>query len=215
MASMFGTCIFSDLTGYKNMNAIDAIEVAENEAQLVSAACNGSVSAFESLLRLYEPRIRRMLYSMTQDMQLTQDLCQDTFLAAYRALPRMNGSELHFAPWLYRIALNLVRSEWRRHKNIKVVPFVSPQGSEDNIFDEQAEDFLVSDDQFEERIVQCELVHHVLAQLPQSSVQCLLLDAQGFTYNEIAETMQDSLSAVRSRLSRARRAFQRIYTHLD
>lgn len=197
------------------MNAIEAVESAENEAQLVSAACKGSISAFESLLQLYEPRIRGMLYSMTQDMQLTQDLCQDTFLAAFRALPRMNGNELHFAPWLYRIALNLVRSEWRRHKRIKIVPFLSPQGSEDNVFDEQSEDFLVSDDQFEERVVQCELVHHVLAQLPRSSVQCLLLDAEGFTYNEIAETMQDSLSAVRSRLSRARRAFQRIYAHLD
>ena len=197
------------------MNAIEAVEIAEDEAHLVSAACNGSISAFESLLQLYEPRIRRMLYSMTQDVQLTQDLCQDTFLAAYRALPRMNGDELHFAPWLYRIALNLVRSEWRRHKRVKVVPFLSPQGSEDNIFDEQAEDFLVSDDQFEERVVLSELVHHVLAQLPRSSVQCLLLDAEGFTYNEIAETMQDSLSAVRSRLSRARRAFQRIYTRLD
>jgi RNA polymerase sigma-70 factor (ECF subfamily) len=195
--------------------AIEAIELIEDEALLVSAACAGSIAAFESLLQLYEPRIRRMLYGMTQDMQLTQDLCQDTFLAAYRALPRMNGDDLHFAPWIYRIALNLVRSEWRRRKNVKVVPFLSPQRSEDTIFGEQAEDFLVSDDQFEERIVQCELVHHVLAQLPQSSVQCLLLDAEGFTYNEIAEAMQDSLSAVRSRLSRARRAFQRIYTHLD
>ncbi|GAC1363677.1 MAG: RNA polymerase sigma factor RpoE [Ktedonobacteraceae bacterium] len=197
------------------MNAIEAIESVEDEAQLVRAACDGSTSAFESLLQLYEPRIRRMLYGMTQDVQLTQDLCQDTFLAAYRALPRMNGNELHFGPWLYRIALNLVRSEWRRHKHVKVVPFLSSQRSEDNIFDEQAEDLLVSDDQFEERVVQCELVHHVLAQLPRSSVQCLLLDAEGFTYNEIAETMQDSLSAVRSRLARARRAFQRIYTHLD
>ena len=197
------------------MNAIEAVEISEDEAQFVSAACNGSIVAFESLLQIYEPRIRRMLYSMTQDAQLTQDLCQDTFLAAYRALPRMNGDELHFAPWLYRIALNLVRSEWRRHKRVKVVPFLLPQGNEDTVFDEQAEDFLVSDDQFEERVALSELVHHVLAQLPRSSAQCLLLDAEGFTYNEIAETMQDSLSAVRSRLSRARRAFQRIYTHLD
>ncbi len=197
------------------MSVMEAIEAVENEEQLVRAACEGSIAAFESLLQLYEPRIRRMLYGMTQDMQLTQDLCQDTFLAAYRALPRMNGDELHFAPWIYRIALNLVRSEWRRRKHVKVVPFLSPQRNDDNLFSEQAEDFLVSDDQFEERIVQCELVHHVLAQLPRSSVQCLLLDAEGFTYNEIAETMQDSLSAVRSRLSRARRAFQRIYAHLD
>lgn len=191
------------------------MNVVENETQLVSDARHGSRTAFESLVKLYEPRIRRMIYGMTQDIQLTQDLCQDTFLAAYRALPRMEDKELRFAPWLYRIALNLVRSEWRHHKHIKMVPFPSPQGNDDNTFDEQGEDFLASDEQFEDRVVERELVRRALSQLPESSVMCLLLDAEGFSYNEIAETLQDSLSAVRSRLSRARQAFQRIYNRLD
>ncbi|HTI15613.1 MAG TPA: sigma-70 family RNA polymerase sigma factor [Dictyobacter sp.] len=191
------------------MNAV------ENESRLVSDACQGSTAAFEMLVNIYEPRIRRMIYGMTQDVQLTQDLCQETFLAAYRALPRMAGKDLRFAPWLYRIALNLVRSEWRRRKHVKVVPFPSPLGSDENVFDEQGEDFLVYDEQFEERVAQRELVRRVLSQLPESSVLCLLLDAEGFSYNEIAETLHDSLSAVRSRLSRARQAFQRIYNRLD
>jgi RNA polymerase sigma-70 factor (ECF subfamily) len=171
--------------------------------------------AFEVLLTHYEPRIRRMLYGLTRDPQLTQDLCQETFLAAYKALPRMNGEELQFAPWLYRIALNQVRTEWRRRKHVIVIPFSSPQGNSDELFDESVEDSLVSDDQFEDRVVQLDLVHRVLAQLPTASAACLLLDAEGFTYNEIADMLQDSLSAVRSRLSRARQAFQRIYTGLD
>jgi RNA polymerase sigma-70 factor (ECF subfamily) len=191
------------------MNAVD------NEAQLVSDACHGSLSAFETLVQLYEPRIRRLIYGMTQDAHLTQDLCQDTFLSAYRALPRMIDKELRFAPWLYRIAMNLVRSEWRRHKNIKMVPFSTPQLGDDSTFDEQGEDLLVSGEQFEEGVMQRELVRRTLAQLPEASVMCLLLDAEGFSYNEIAETMHDSLSAVRSRLSRARQAFQRIYNRLD
>ena len=191
------------------------MNVVENEAQLVRDACMGSQRAFESLVKVYEPRIRRMLYGMTQDAQLTQDLCQETFLAAYRALPRMVGKDLHFAPWLYRIALNFVRSEWRRHKNIKMIPFPTPQVGEDNTFDEQGEDFLVSEEQFEEQVLQRELVRRALAQLPESSVMCLLLDAEGFSYMEIAETLHDSLSAVRSRLSRARQTFQRIYNRLD
>ena len=194
---------------------MELMNVVENEAQLVRDACMGSQRAFESLVMVYEPRIRRMLYGMTQDVQLTQDLCQETFLAAYRALPRMAGKDLHFAPWIYRIALNFVRSEWRRHKNIKMIPFPTPQAGEDTTFDEQGEDFLVSEEQFEERVLQRELVQRALAQLPESSVMCLLLDAEGFSYNEIAETLHDSLSAVRSRLSRARQAFQRIYNRLD
>ncbi|GCE24710.1 RNA polymerase sigma-H factor [Dictyobacter alpinus] len=192
------------------------MNVVENETQLVDDACHGSLDAFESLVKLYEPRIRRMLYGMTQDVQLTQDLCQDTFLAAYRALPRMEGKNLRFAPWLYRIALNLVRSEWRHHKHIKMVPFATPSGNDEHYFEEQqGEDYLVSDEHFEEQVMQRELVRRALAQLPESSAMCLLLDAEGYSYNEIAETLQDSLSAVRSRLARARQAFQRIYNRLD
>jgi RNA polymerase sigma-70 factor (ECF subfamily) len=187
----------------------------ENEPQLTLEACGGSIAAFEALVVYYEPRIRRMLYSLTQDSQLTQDLCQETFLAAYRALPRMNGEELHFAPWLYRIALNQVRSEWRRRKHVSVIPFSPPQGNGDDVFDDAAESCLVSGEYFEEQVVQRDLIERVLAQLPPASVMCLLLDAEGFSYREIAETLQDTLSAVRSRLSRARQAFQHLYRKLE
>jgi len=187
----------------------------ENEPQLTLEACGGSIAAFEALVVYYEPRIRRMLYSLTQDSQLTQDLCQETFLAAYRALPRMNGEELHFAPWLYRIALNQVRSEWRRRKHVSVIPFSPPQGNGDDVFDDAAEACLVSGEYFEEQVVQRDLIERVLAQLPPASAVCLLLDAEGFSYREIAETQQDTLSAVRSRLSRARQAFQHLYRKLE
>jgi RNA polymerase sigma-70 factor (ECF subfamily) len=191
------------------------MNVLENEPQLTLEACTGSTAAFEALVVYYEPRIRRMLYSLTQDSQLTQDLCQETFLAAYRALPRMNGDELRFAPWLYRIALNQVRSEWRRRKHVSIMPFALPQGTNDDVFDDPVEESLISGEYFEEQVVQRDLIDRVMAQLPPSSAMCLLLDAEGFSYREIAETLQDSLSAVRSRLSRARQSFQRLYRKLE
>src|SRR5437763_17061326 len=111
----------------------------ENEPQLTLEACGGSIAAFEALVVYYEPRIRRMLYSLTQDSQLTQDLCQETFLAAYRALPRINGEELHFAPWLSRMAPNQVRSESRRRKHASARPFSHPPGNGDQVFADAAE----------------------------------------------------------------------------
>src|SRR5438270_13778899 len=116
----------------------------EDERQLTLEACQGSVSAFEALVMYYEPRIRRLLYSMTQDVQLTQDLCQETFLAAYRALPRMKGEELRFAPWLYRIALNQARSEWRCRKHVTLIPFMAPRGADGDVFNDSGADYLVT-----------------------------------------------------------------------
>ena len=77
------------------------------------------------------------------------------------------------------------------------------------------EDYLISDEHFEERVLERDLVKRVLAQLPPASAICLLLDAEGFTYKEIAEMLQDTLSAVRSRLARARQSFQQLYSRLD
>ena len=191
------------------------MRVVEDESQLIIDACHGSVSAFEALVILYEPRIRRMLYSLTHDVQLTQDLCQESFLAAYRALRRMNGEELRFAPWLYRIALNQLRSEWRRRKHVTLLPFPASHGNSDDSSDASSEEYLMQDDHLEESVSERDQVRQVLSQLPTASVVCLLLDAEGFTYKEIAETMHDSLSAVRSRLARARLSFQRLYTRLD
>lgn len=191
------------------------MKILEDEPQLTLEACKGSIVAFEALVMYYEPRIRRMLFSLTQDSQLTQDLCQETFLAAYRALPRMDGEELRFASWLYRIALNQVRSEWRRHKHVICIPFAPPQGYADDIFDQPGEEYLVCDELFEEQVLQRDLIQRVLRQLPKASALCLLLDAEGFSYREIAEILQDTLSAVRSRLCRARQSFQQIYTRLD
>ena len=191
------------------------MKAVEDEAQLTLAACEGSVAAFETLVMHYEPRLRRLIYGMTQDAQLTQDLCQESFLAAYRALPRMEGRELQFAPWLYRIAINQVRSEWRRKKHVTVVPFSTPTAGSDEANDESLQDYLMSDEGFEEHVVEGDLVRRVLAQLPTSSALCLTLDAEGFSYNEIAEMLDESLSAVRSRLARARQSFRRIYAGLD
>ncbi|WP_220195015.1 RNA polymerase sigma factor [Ktedonospora formicarum] len=185
-----------------------------NEPQCVEEACQGSIAAFEALVLHYEPKIRRMLYGMTHDEQLTLDLCQETFFAAYRALPRMDGTQLRFAPWLYRIALNQLRSEWRRKKHVTMLSLNSSLNQDENVGEGYIDEEALKLTPFEDSVVELDMVQRVLAHLPRNSAICLLLDAEGFSYSEIAEMMQDSLSAVRSRLSRARHAFQRLYATL-
>ncbi len=187
----------------------------EDESQVVLEACLGSTAAFETLLSYYEPKVRRLIYGMTHDVQLTQDLCQETFMAAYRAMKSMQGAELNFAPWVYRIALNQVRSEWRKRKHVTVLSFATARGHEDEEKSEPGEDYFMSEESFEENVLQRDLVQQALGQLSESSVTCLLLDAEGFSYREIAEAVKDSVPAIRSRLSRARQTFRQIYQNLE
>src|SRR5581483_334662 len=133
------------------MNAV------EDESRLTIEACRGSIETFQALVTSYEPRIRRMLYGLTRDVQLTQDLCQETFLAAYRALPRMDGRTLRFAPWLYRIALNQVRREWRRQKHVTVVPLASLSSDDNDVCGGAVEEYLGDDCLFEEHVVERDL----------------------------------------------------------
>jgi RNA polymerase sigma-70 factor (ECF subfamily) len=191
------------------------MDAAENESQLVAQACQGSPMAFEELVRTYEFSIKRMLYGMTKDAFSTQDLCQETFLAAYMALPRMDSNRLHFASWLYRIAVNVVHSEWRQCKYVSLVSFYTARRDDEDQSEELVEGGLINEDCFEERIVKQDFVRRVLAQLPTASALCLLLEAEGFTYSEIAEMLHVSLASVRSRLARARQGFEQIYHRLD
>lgn len=187
----------------------------QDEGQLTSAACHGSVEAFEVLMTRYEPRIRRLIYHLTHDHHMAQDLCQETFLAAYRALPHTRGRELHFSPWLSRIALNQVRNEWRRRKSVTWVSFSSLQGDGTGRGREPGEGNLESPDHFERQVEQRDLIADALTRLPGHYVACLLLDAEGFSYHEISAIVRASKPAIRGRLSRARRAFRQIYAQLD
>jgi len=83
-----------------------------------------TLAAFEEVVERYQVPLRRFLYGVVQDYELAADLCQETFLSAYRALPRIEG-ELNVDAWLYTIALNHARGALRRRRILRWVPFVS------------------------------------------------------------------------------------------
>jgi len=76
-----------------------------NDEPLVDLACNGQPEAFMELVRRYRERIFAMIYGMTRDRSDAEDLTQETFLAAYRALPRFRRTS-SFYTWVYRIGVN-------------------------------------------------------------------------------------------------------------
>src|SRR5947209_2876188 len=88
---------------------------ADDESVWVERARCGDLDAFEQIMARYETQVLRFLMGAVGDVEVARELCQDTFLAAYQALPKGRG-DMRLAAWLYTIALNRARSHHRRRR---------------------------------------------------------------------------------------------------
>ena len=155
-------------------------------------------SEFETLLHSYQQPITAYLCQLLGDEERGQELAQETFLRAYRALARGQKVD-HPKAWLYRIATNAAKDEFRRARLIKWLPFQTVE-HEPALQVPDAADCVA--DQL--------LVRAALAKLsPDYRVPLLLHLGEGLSINEIAEVLNLSQGAVKMRLSRARQQFRR------
>jgi RNA polymerase sigma-70 factor, ECF subfamily len=154
--------------------------------------------SFEAIFQTYRPAISRYLTGMVRDASLAEDLCQDTFVSALKALPTLHD-EAQLAPWLYRIATNKAISALRRRRLIAWVPF-------DVYLHDRSGKGDVADD-----VVVGDAAQRALARLPPDQAACLLGHAAGLTYADLSQTLNCSLAAVKQRLYRARLAFRAAY----
>lgn len=172
--------------------------VDTEEGVLVARARDGDLEAFEAIMIQYEGRLLRFLTGLVGDTEVARELCQDSFLAAYQALPRVKG-DLRLSAWLHTIALNRARSHHRRRRLRTFIPF-----------EEERCTISVADAQ--DAIAVNDAVRRVLDRLPRNYARPLLLQTvSGLSCREIAEVLGSSEGAVKVRLLRAREAFRRLY----
>ncbi|MBV8033849.1 sigma-70 family RNA polymerase sigma factor [Roseateles sp.] len=177
---------------------------AEADALLVREAQQGSRAAFDMLVLKYQRRVERLLSRSVRDPADVADLCQETFLAAYRALPAFRG-ESAFYTWIYRIAINAAK---RHHGNrARQRPVESLDGDE-GTFGTGA---TPSDDATPEallagRQLARELDDAVGALAEDQRRALLLREVDGLSYDEIGDLMGCPPGTVRSRIFRAREA---------
>lgn len=134
-----------------------------------------------------------------QDTQEREDLAQETYLRAYRAIARGQAIQSQtLRPWLCRIARNVAIDLWRHRTCVTLVPLdemESPQQSS-----------------LEDRVIERTEISLILAQVPPVYAECLLFyHGYGYTVSEIAERQQVDRHLVRVRLMRARRQFAALY----
>ena len=178
------------------------------DALLVERAVAGDEKAFELLVIKYQRRIQRLIGRMVRDVDLVEDIAQETFIRAYRALAQFRG-EAQFYTWLYRIAVNTAK---KALMDLKRNPTVSENFFKSGDDDETSslENDLISSETPDAVLASkeiAEMVNSAMEALPEELRQAITLrEIEGLSYEEISEVMSCPIGTVRSRIFRAREA---------
>ncbi|AVS95230.1 RNA polymerase sigma factor RpoE [Paracidovorax avenae] len=182
---------------------------ADSDLQLVERTVSGDQRAYGLLVVKYQRRIERLIGRMVRDSDLVQDIAQETFLRAYRALHQFRG-EAQFYTWLYRIAVNTAKKALMDIKRNPVISENALRGGEDEDETSRIGHELTTDETPETVMAAQEIaaaVNTAMEALPEDLRQAVTLrEIEGLTYEEIAEAMQCPIGTVRSRIFRAREA---------
>ncbi len=191
----------------------------DSDRLLVERTVAGDQRAFELLVIKYQRRIERLIGRMVRDVDLVEDIAQETFIRAYRALPKFRG-EAQFYTWLYRIAVNTSKQFLLELKRDPAVlqSTLDRQADDDETFRPKNEP---SSDETPESVLAAkeiaQAVNVALDALPKDLRQAITLrEMDGLSYEDIAEVMNCPIGTVRSRIFRAREAVSaRIKPMLD
>jgi len=174
-----------------------ALRMTWTDEELVARTIGGDADSFNELIHRWERPIYALAYRQIGREEDARDVCQDTFLRAYRGLNGFRG-QAKFSSWLYRIALNLCRDWMRRERRTPVV-----QAPEDmDLMDLAAA--REPSESIEDRVGRHDLtraVERAMALLPEEQRTAIVLkEYQGLTFQEIADLLGCPLSTVKTRL---------------
>lgn len=194
----------SSTRGERDENAAAAFASLASDAdppadrQVVLLARGDRDAALEAIYNAYRGRIFTFLLRLARSSEVADDLCQDTFLKAHKALAGL-PEDAKLLPWLYRIANNTAIDHLRRRSRFSWLRWTSLHGTTEELRERDEHD----------RVGEQSAIAHILATLPPENAAALLLHAtEGYSYEEIAKIQGATLPAVRSRIARARAAFK-------
>lgn len=192
-----------------NMVAAAPDDALDSDVQLVQRTLAGDQRAFELLVLKYQRRIQRLVARMVRDVDLVEDIAQETFIRAYRALHQFRG-DAQFYTWLYRIAVNTAK---KALLDLKRDPTISEAFFRNGDDDDETSGLgmeLTTAETPETELAAKDIartVNGALDALPDELRQALVLrEIDGLSYEEIAEVMACPIGTVRSRIFRAREA---------
>jgi RNA polymerase sigma-70 factor (ECF subfamily) len=180
------------------------MEAAMNDYSLVERANEGDLDSFAALVIKYEQRVYRLSLGVLKHHEDAEDVTQETFIQAFRALPGFRGDAL-FYTWLYRIALNKALSR-RAQQRLWATHFRTD--GDDACKAETLGDSLTQADcpsaQIEYKQA-LQTIERILTEMPEQFADALILRVvEGLSYEEISDARAMSVNTVRTRIFRAR-----------
>ncbi len=176
------------------------------DAELVARVKAGDKKAFDLLVLKYQRKIMRLLSRMIRDQAEVEDVAQEAFIKAYRALPQFRGDSA-FYTWLYRIAINTARN-WLSSNSRRPSTPSSYENEDGETFDEM--DNLTDNTTPESELASRQIaqtVNKAIEDLPEDLRTAIVLrEIEGMSYEDIAQSMNCPIGTVRSRIFRAREA---------
>jgi RNA polymerase sigma-70 factor, ECF subfamily len=189
----------------------EVASIAGNDGDLllVERTLAGDARAFELLVIKYQRRIQRLIARMVRDVDLVEDIAQETFIRAYRALHQFRG-DAQFYTWLYRIAVNTAKKFLLDMKRDPTVSENALKTDDDADETSRGENEPIEEETPESLLAAREIaavVNGAMEDLPEDLRQAVTLrEIEGLTYEEIAQVMDCPIGTVRSRIFRAREA---------
>ena len=193
---------------------------SDADALLLERIKLGDVRAFEMLVVKYQRRIERLIGRMVRDSDLVQDIAQETFIRAYRAIPQFRGDSA-FYTWLYRIAVNTAKKALVDLKRDPLVTESARLSRDDDGEETSRLENELSDGETPEALLAsrqvADAVNSAIEDLSEDLRQAITLrEIEGLSYEEIAGVMSCPIGTVRSRIFRAREAIaERLRPLLD
>lgn len=183
--------------------------------ELVNAARQGSVDAFAAIVDRYKDRIVSYLYRYTGNRETAEDLAQEAFVRVWRKFDMYNPT-LKFSTWLYTIAINLAKDEFKRvgrSPSCTRMEFAEDggRGSSDPRLSAESQTPSSALERSERRDVVREMMNGLES---EERAIMILRDIQGFSYREIADMLSIPMGTVKSRINRSRFALKAIYQEL-
>jgi RNA polymerase sigma-70 factor (ECF subfamily) len=180
----------------------------DTDKELVRRVQQGDKRAFEALFGRYQHKIHNLVARYLRDTQDVEDVTQEAFIKAFKALPRFRG-ESAFYTWLYRIAINTA-------KNHMVAKSRRPPGTDVDVSDAEfmdGADMLKEGESPDAVLARDELsraIDEAISELPDDLRSAVTLrEFDGLSYEQIAEIMDCPVGTVRSRIFRARESIDR------